>query len=333
MEAIFLTDWSERYDLVYGPEERKRFTAKVDTPDKLFFSEDILANPEKFRDVRYIFTTWGMPEFTEEQIKEIFPKLEAIFYAAGSVQSFARPFLRCGVKIFSAWQAGAIPVAEYTLAQILLATKGYFRAATLCSNGDYLQARQVRFQYPCNYGVRVGIIGLGAIGDLVCQLLKPFDIEVVAYSRSLTQERADRMGVEKSDIETIFKTCHVVSNHIANNAHTQGIFKKEHFASMLPNAVFLNTGRGAQVVEEDLVEVLRNRPDLTAVLDVTDPEPPLENSPFYSLSNCILTPHIAGCNGLELRRNTKWMEEEFDLYRAGKPCRYEVTEDMLERMA
>jgi len=139
--------------------------------------------------------------------------------------------------------------------------------------------------------------------------------------------------VEKSDIATIFRTCQVVSNHLANNAHTQGIFRQEHFASMVPYGVFLNTGRGAQVVEEDLAKVLTARPDLTAVLDVTMPEPPLEDSPFYKLPNCILTPHIAGSSGWEVHRMAQWIEEEYDRYVAGVPNLYEVTIPMLETMA
>jgi len=156
---------------------------------------------------------------------------------------------------------------------------------------------------------------------------------VLAYSRSLTEEKARELGVEKSDIETIFRTCQVVSNHLANNEHTQGIFKKAHFESMVPYGVFLNTGRGAQVVEEDLAVVLEARPDLTAVLDVTKPEPPLEDSPFYRLPNCILTPHIAGSSGDEVQRMAQWMEEEYDRVCELGSGIYEVSEEMLERMA
>lgn len=141
------------------------------------------------------------------------------------------------------------------------------------------------------------------------------------------------MGVEKSDIETIFRTCSIVSNHLANNAHAQGIFKKEHFSSMPPYATFINTGRGAQVAEEDLLEVLQERPDLTAVLDVTMPEPPAPDSPMYTLPNVTLTPHIAGSSGLEVHRMSELIMEEFNRYIDDQPCLYEITENMLERLA
>lgn len=333
MKAIFLSNRKADLQRVYEPALLERIGHKTESETRFYDKAEILADPQAFLDTKYIFSTWGMPEFTEEEIRQLFPSLECLFYAAGTVQKFARPFLHCGVKIFSAWMANAIPVAEYTLAQILLGTKGYFMTAELMSHGEAVNAKALAKSYPGNFDTPVGIIGIGAIGKLVCEMLKPFRLRVLAYSRSLTEEKAAALGVEKSDIETIFKTCQVVSNHLANNANTQGIFRREHFASMVPYGVFLNTGRGAQVVEEDLAAVLKERPDLTAVLDVTKPEPPLPDSPFYELPNCILTPHIAGSMGQEVHRMAEWMEAEYEKYAAGEPCSYEVTEDMLESMA
>jgi len=333
MKAIFLSKYKNKLESVYAPELRSMICRDADCTPDFFCKEDILANPEQFRDVKWIFSTWGMPEFTDEEIKSLLPNLEAVFYAAGSVQEFARPFLRSGVKVFSAWMANAAPVAEYTVSQILLANKGFFATSRYMSIGDVSVARASAKRYPGNFNTPVGIIGTGAIGRLVCKLLKPYRLRVMACSLELTEELAQELGVEISDIDTIFRTCQVVSNHLANNPATVGIYTRQHFASMLPYATFLNTGRGAQVVESDLTEVLQERPDLTAVLDVTHPEPPIADSPFYRLPNCILTPHIAGSSGLEVHRMSEWIWEEFTLFRTGKPCRYEVTEAMLEVMA
>ena len=87
------------------------------------------------------------------------------------------------------------------------------------------------------------------------------------------------------------------------------------------------------MVEQDLIRVLKDRPDLTAILDVTYPEPPEPESPLYTLENCILTPHIAGSSGNEVRRMGEYMKEEFQSFLQGNPCRYEVTLEMLETMA
>lgn len=87
------------------------------------------------------------------------------------------------------------------------------------------------------------------------------------------------------------------------------------------------------MVEAELIRVLTRRPDLTAILDVTDPEPPVPESPFYTLENCILTPHIAGSLGNEVHRMAEYMLEEYECFTQGRPCRYEVTLPMLETMA
>lgn len=93
------------------------------------------------------------------------------------------------------------------------------------------------------------------------------------------------------------------------------------------------TGRGAQVVEPDLIDTLKSRPDLTALLDVTFPEPPVEGSELYTLPNCILTPHIAGSSGNEVRRMGAYMEAEYQSFTQGQPCKYEVSLEMLKTMA
>ena len=95
--------------------------------DRYLTRDDVLAGNAK--DVEYIFATWGMPTFTEEEIRSFLPSLKTVFYAAGTVRYFAEPFLKCGVRVHSAWAANAIPVAEYAVAQIILANKGYYMTA------------------------------------------------------------------------------------------------------------------------------------------------------------------------------------------------------------
>lgn len=333
MKAVFLTESKGNIARVYAPETLKKICDLIDVEPVQYTKADVMEKPEKFRDVQFIFSTWGMSVFTEEEIAAVFPNLEAIFYAAGTVQAFARPFLHRGVKIFSAWMANGVPVAEYTVAQIVLANKGFYLRSALMSRGEVTQARRMAQDYPGNYDTTVGIIGTGAIGARVCEMLKSYRLQVLACSLELTEEKARKLGAQISDIDTIFRTCRVVSNHLPNNPQTIGMLTKEHFASMQPYATFINTGRGAQVDEKGMIEVLKERPDLTVVLDVTYPEPPVPDSPLYELSNCILTPHVAGSAGNEVYRMAAWMAEEFEIYRSGGACRYEVTEEMLKTMA
>ena len=300
---------------------------------RVYTKADLYANPEAFLDTEYIFSTWGMSELTADEIRKFLPSLKALFYAAGSVQRFARPFLECGVRVFSAWMANAVPVAEYAASQILLATKGFFHTCGITSREDRVEKSHLSDHFPGNYDTTVGIIGAGAIGKLVIRRLKESRLNVLVFDPFLPQETADALGVTLTGLDDLFRRSQVVSNHLANNPQTQGMLTAQHFAQLPHYGVFLNTGRGAQVVEADLIATLQSRPDLIAILDVTFPEPPEENSPLYTLPNCILTPHIAGSKGNEFFRMADYMHETFEAYLCGNPVPYEVTTEMLKTMA
>ena len=333
MKTIILCEIPHHYTTVYAPAVTERLMALTDCDCARYAKADVLADPAKFADTEYIFSTWGMPAFTEAEIKTYLPALKAVFYGAGSVQGFARPFLNCGVKVFSAWAANAVPVAEYTVAQIILAGKDFFVQSRLLSKEDRAAAQARHGGHIGNYRKRVGLIGCGMIGSLVAEMLKGYDLEVLAFDSFMSEEKAERLGVTPCSLEELFSTCSVVSNHLANNKDTQKMLRYEHFSVMLPYATFINTGRGAQVVEEDLVRVLNERADLTAVLDVTHPEPSPAGHPFYSLPNCFMTPHIAGSLGGEVVRMAEYMVNEYEALTAGRLVKYEVTLKMLETMA
>lgn len=319
--------------LIYLCENEQNVRDVFCNDDRVCKKSEIIGTPEAFRDAEYVFSTWGMPSFSENEIKECLPSLKAVFYGAGSVQSFARPFLNCGVRVFSAWAANAVPVAEYTVAQIILANKGFFGSSRLAKTKNREAARNYHGSYTGNYDAKVGIIGAGMIGKLVIGMLKTYRLEVLVFDPFLPDEKADELGVKKVSLETVFRECTVVSNHLADNYQTKGMLDGRLFESMPPYSTFINTGRGAQVVEDDLIRVLKERPDVTALLDVTDPEPPEGDSDFYTLPNCILTPHIAGSSGNEVRRMGEYMKEEYESLVGNKPCKYEVTLEMLKTMA
>ena len=333
MKAIFLCENAEKWQNVYHPCVQERLQSLCEIETVRYVKADVLADPARFAEVQIIFSTWGMPSFTEQEIRACFPALRCVFYAAGTVQAFARPFLHCGVKVFSAWAANAVPVAEYTVAQIVLSGKDFYAQTRLLGQKRFADAACRRGGHFGNYHTRVGLIGCGMIGSLVAQMLKAYDLEVLAFDPFMSKEKAERLGVRQTTLQELFATCAVVSNHLANNAQTRGMLDYELFASMPEYATFLNTGRGAQVNEAGLVRALTERPDLVAVLDVTDPEPSPSDHPFYTLENCFLTPHVAGSMGGEVVRMAEYMADELERYISGQPTKYEVTEQMLATMA
>ena len=159
------------------------------------------------------------------------------------------------------------------------------------------------------------------------------DLVLGNYSITMTEEEAKAKGVNLCSLKEIFSKCNVITNHLANNEKTVGIINRDLLFSMQDYTTFINTGRGAQVVEADLIEALKEQPDRTAVLDVTMPEPPEENHPFYNLPNVFLTPHIAGSAGDECMRMGDYMLEEAERFLNGEELKYSVSLKMLETMA
>ena len=319
---------------VYPADVMARLNECLDVFDHVIAKNEIDEYREVLADAEYAFSTWGMPRFTREEIREYLPNLKAVFYGAGSVQGFARDFLEEGIAVFSAWAANGVPVAEYTFAQIILASKGFFQRLHRQSEGSEWTNKHPGVAFPGNYEIKVGIIGAGVIGRMVIERLKTLDkTEVLVFDPFLPDEKAAEMGVKKTGLEEIFAECDVVSNHLANNAQTVGMLNAPLFNSMKPHAVFINTGRGAQVVEDDMIAALNAVPTRAAVLDVTWPEPPKADSPLYTMLNVYLTPHIAGSLGNEVHRMAEYMYEEYRSFNAGQPTRYSVSLKMLETMA
>lgn len=277
--------------------------------------ESILNNPVQAENCEYIFSTWFMPEFTEEEIAHYFSNLKAIYYAAGTVKYFAEPFLKKGVRVFTAASANGISVAEYATSQIVLANKGYFQAQKGYKwpiwHRGYFRARGFAERKYGNYGSKVGLLGCGAIGSKVAELLKSYNIDVYVYDPYLPDERAASLGVKKESLEEIFRICDVVSNHLPDIQETRGMINDELLSSMKSTATLINTGRGAQIDEKALNRVLKKNPDMCAVLDVASHEPLWPWSPLYWRKNCFLTPHIAGSLSNEEERMVEYMVQAY----------------------
>ncbi|MDR3144916.1 MAG: hypothetical protein LBU21_01425 [Treponema sp.] len=324
----------EILERVYSPGARELIAERAVCLEPLSSIDALEKRRSELADVSFIFSTWGMPALGEGRVAEYFPALRAVFYAAGSVQGFAAPFLSRGIRIFSAADANAVPVIEFTTAQIILANKGFFGSSLLYSAGEHGEARRHFEAFPGNFGTRIGIIGAGKIGGGVIAKLKEHRLDVSVFDPFLDNGKAAALGVKKCEtLEELFSSCFVISNHLANNKQTENMLHYRHFSLMDDHGVFINTGRGQQLVEADLARAFTEKPGRTALLDVTWPEPVEKGHPFFSMKNIILTPHIAGSSGNEVARMGDYMADEFGRFLDGKPLRYEVSAPMLATMA
>lgn len=282
----------------------------------------------QLREVEAIFSTWGMWDLSTAQL-ELLPNLKALFYAAGSVRHFAPALLTRGIIVTSSWQANAVPVAEWTLAHILLANKGAFR-----NEREYRsRADHNAFRGRGNYGATVSLLGAGQIGRRVIEFLRPFNLNVLVFDPFLPAGEAQTLGVEKVELDEAFRRGDVVSNHLADLPSTERMIRGVHLNSMPPDATFINTGRGRTLDHDELLEVFSRRDDLTALLDVTDPEPLPLSHPLRDLFNVHLTSHIAGSIGDEVARMGEYALSEFERWQLGESLHFAVTLEMLETMA
>ena len=330
-KALYILD---RFVDIYAPAVQEAITGLVDVYAPPQGPDIAEANPELLRDVELIFSGWGAPKMNAVFLGAA-PKLEAVFYGSGTIRGMVTDaFWKRNIIVSSAWPANAVPVSEYTLSQILSCLKRVPRIAQA-----YRQTRHVGQAWdeggtlPGAYGTTVGIISLGMIGRLVAERLKPFDIHVTAYDPFVSEDEAQSLGVELVSLEEVFRRSDVVSLHAPWLKGTEGMITGEHIAAMKHGATFINTSRGAIVRETELAEVLGNRPDLFAVLDVTFPEPPPPESPLWELPNVLLTPHIAGSMGAECFRMGAYMLEELRRYLAGEPLKWQITEQRFKTMA
>jgi phosphoglycerate dehydrogenase-like enzyme len=260
------------------------------------------------------------------------PELKVLFHAAGTVQAFARPLLEKNITVVSAWAANAVPVAQFAAAQILLSLKGYFRNSR-DTHAAGNRGRAVPTLAPGAYGECVALLGCGMVGRAVAERLRGDGLDLIVFDPYLSDADAAALGMRKVTLPQAFAQAQVVSNHLPDLPATRGLLSRDLFLSMRPGATFINTGRGATVMEAGLFAALVTRPDLTALLDVTYPEPLPADSAWYDLENAHLTSHIAGSNGNEVVRMADYCLEEFAAWRRGDPLRYKVTLAMLERMA
>ncbi|MCB1692285.1 MAG: hydroxyacid dehydrogenase [Pseudomonadales bacterium] len=326
-QVAFFSNRTRRLGYVYPEGRVAQIRRLANTYEHTITLENFHEHAPALAHVEYIFSTWGMPELTARQIAEL-PDLKAVFYAAGTVKYFAGPFLECGVRVVSAWAANAVPVGEYTAAQIILAGKGYFAANRRMHRRESLRDLAITG----NYGSRVALLGAGMVGREVIRRLHGYDIELLVFDPFLADADAHSLGVTKVTLEEAFDAA-IVSNHLANVPETVGMITGKLLRRMPEGGTFINTGRGATVREDEMLDVLQERADLTALLDVTDPEPPVDDSPLYRLANVWLTPHIAGSLGNEVVRMADLMIEEFERELTGQPLRYEVKREHLATMA
>ncbi|GEC03890.1 glycerate dehydrogenase [Streptomyces spinoverrucosus] len=309
---------------------RLQQTAEI---DPAFVVRDFAAPDAAARLARadVLITGWGCPHLDEDTLTAA-PGLRAVLHAAGSVRSLVGEALwKRGVSVSSAVTGNALPVAEYTLAMILLAGKDAF-AHRERFRATHTHPAPAETAAIGNLGRRVGVIGASRVGRRLLELLRPYDFEVLLHDPYVTATEAAALGTRSVSLEELLSDSDIVSLHAPDIPETHHMLDRERLALIRDGGVLINTSRGALVDHDALTdELLSGR--LSAVLDVTEPEPLPAESPLYRLPNVFLTPHIAGSLGNELERLGRIVVEELERLAAGRPLAHEVRHADLPRVA
>ena len=147
-------------------------------------------------------------------------------------------------------------------------------------------------------GKTLGVVGAGHIGMEVIKVAKALGMNVLVHTRT---PKADGDGIRYVSLDELLEHSDYITLHCPLNEQTKHMINKDTIAKMKSSAVIINTGRGALINEADLCEALVAKRIAGAGLDVQEVEPPVEDSPLYTLDNVIITPHM-GWKGLETRQ-------------------------------
>ncbi len=317
----------------FGERQRQRLESLVhllepgpiddlDTPDAR----------RQLRDTEVLVTSWGCPELTAERLADA-PALRAVFHCAGSVRPFVTDEIwRRGIVVTNAADENAIPVAEFTVAAVVMAGK---RAPFLAQNA---RVHRDDWSYVgdrgelSNLGRTIGVVGFSRVGRRVVERLRDLSVDVLVADPYADPATVTTAGARLVELPDLLRASDVLTLHAPALPETRDLIGSAELALLPDGATVINTARGA-VLDTGALERECVAGRLHAVLDVTDPEPLPANSVLYELPNVMITPHIAGSLGTETQRMSDAALDEIARYVAGAAPKSPVTQGDLETSA
>jgi phosphoglycerate dehydrogenase-like enzyme len=177
------------------------------------------------------------------------------------------------------------------------------------------------------------VVAASYTGRVFIRLLRGFDVEILVFDPYLSAERAATMGAHKvDDLDEIFESCDVVSNHAPTTSETEGMIGAAQLAKLRDGALFVNTARANAIDYDALVRELQSG-RIFGALDVFPKEPLAADSPLRGLPNVILSPHAAGGTIETGGRLGETVVDDLARFFRGEPLQHRITQQMLATMA
>ncbi len=216
--------------------------------------------------------------------------------------------------------ANAQAVAEASIAFMLMLCKKMIHWDTQLKKGNW----KSRFEQSSGDldGATLGIVGFGSIGRKLAELIRPFNMTVLAYDPYAEKNDAKAIGAELIDLEALMKRSDFVSLHALLNDETRGLINRDRIAQMKEGAFLINLARGGIIENLDILYDALTIGKLAGVgLDVFEPEPPDVSHPIFKLDNCITSPHACAMTVQAMYRSFNSMATDMAAVLDGKKPR------------
>ncbi|MEV4571553.1 hydroxyacid dehydrogenase [Nonomuraea sp. NPDC049419] len=280
-----------------------------------------------------LITGWGCPRIDADVLAAA-PRLRALVHAAGTVKARVDPVVfEHGVVVSSAAEANAVPVADYTIAMLVLGAKQAFsRARRYAAAGEDSPRDWLSGEGTGLHGCTVGVIGASRIGRHVLHRLRQFDVEVLLHDPYVSRAEAARLGAELVGMDDLCRRSDLVTVHAPALPETRHMLDGRRLDLLPDGAMVINTARGSLIDTEALTRACADG-RVSAILDVTEPEPLPPGHPLLGMSNVLVTPHLAGAQGRELRRLGEFAVAEVSRFVNGAPLLGRVEPEQLPYIA
>lgn len=224
-------------------------------------------------------------------------------------------------------------VADHAVMLILATWRRVTIMDRFVREGRWRDGRPLLSQYSRLMGQTLGFIGFGHVARAVAARVKAFGVRMLAYDPYVEELVMTQSGVEPVGLAELLQWADIVSMHAPATPDARHLLTEDHFRSMKPHAVFVNTGRGATVDEAALIKALQQRWIAAAGLDVLEQEPPAPANPLLQMDNVILTPHVASASSRMDPARWRRVGQEIALVLRGRWPMSCVNPSVLERTA
>ena len=193
-----------------------------------------------------------------------------------------------GIVVMNTPGGNTITTAEHTIALMVSLARQIPQATISMKAGKWDKKKFMGIEL---FNKTLGVIGIGNIGSQVAKRAQGLAMNVIAYDPFLSEDKAKAMGVERVDLQELFRRSDFITIHTPITPETRNMINKETIKMMKTGVRIINCARGGIINEKDLYDALIEGKIAGAALDVFEKEPP-ENNPLLTLDNVISTPHL-----------------------------------------